>query len=291
MTGGWLSPSGDASGPRPLIGITLGTAAPACDAAQRGEPRPGWFLPAGYARAVAAAGGLPVALPPADPDLADAVLARLDGLLLSGGPDVDPAWYGEAPRPELGRVDPERDAWEIALVRAALALDVPVLGICRGVQVMNASLGGTLLQDIPAQVAGALRHQRAGSGPTPTHGVEVAPDSLLAGLLVAGGAGPGRPARDGASPLALRVNSRHHQAVRDPAPPFRVVAWAGDGVIEAIESPGPGFAVGVQWHPEDMADEGSRNLFRGLIEAARARRAAREGCSVRPVLRQGGSGR
>ncbi len=268
MTAGWPSPARGAVPPRPLIGITLGTPPPAAGAAERGEPRPGWFLPASYARAVVAAGGLPVALPPADPALADAVLARVDGLLLSGGADVDPAWFGEEPHPRLGRIDPERDAWEIALVRAALALEVPVLGICRGIQVLNAALGGPVYHDLPAQVPGAWKHAQDAPRPYTTHAVRVEAGSRLAALLWPDGV-PAPPA------LELRVNSFHHQAVRDPVPPFRAVAWAGDGVIEAIEAPGPGFALGVQWHPEDMADAGSLNLFRGLVEAARARAADR----------------
>lgn len=256
----------------PWIGVTAGAPAPGSPAA---GARPGYCLDAGYAHAVLAAGGLPVVLPPAVPAAADAALARLDGLLLSGGPDVDPGWFGEDPRPGQGRIDPERDAWEIALVRAALALDLPLLAICRGVQVLNVAAGGTLLQDIPTQVPGAWKHLQEAPRAYPTHPVRVEAGTRLGALLASARGTAPAPA----APLEARVNSFHHQAVGVVAPGLAVAARAGDGVVEALESPDHTFALGVQWHPEAMweGDGAALALFRGLVDAAGARAAAREG--------------
>lgn len=236
---------------RPLIGITAGNS-----------------LDDGYARAVEAAGGIPAVLSLQDPAGAGDALARLDGLILGGGPDLDPFHFGEEPLPETGRIDPERDAWELVLARVALVAEVPVLGICRGIQVLNVAAGGSLYQDIGRQVRGALKHNQDAPRWYPTHGVAVQPGSRLAATLAATLAAPA-----GAGPLFIRVNSFHHQAVWELAPGFVASARAPDGVVEGIERPGATFALGVQWHPEAMWQREARALalFRGLVEASRGR--------------------
>lgn len=189
-------------------------------------------------------------------------LAGVDGLLLTGGGDVEPSRYGEAPHPAIEDVEPARDEFEIALIEAARRRDLPILGICRGVQVMNIAAGGTLVQDIPSQVPGALNHSLDVPQHQPyelAHEVWIEKDSLLAKLL-----GERLVGSD-----TCEVNSRHHQAVKDVAPLYRVSATAPDGVIEAIEDPQARFCVGVEWHPENFWRTGEfRPLFEGFVEAA-----------------------
>jgi putative glutamine amidotransferase len=212
---------------------------------------------ADYIEAVAASGAEPVVL---DVDHgAEGLLKDLDGLVLSGGGDVDPALFGEAPHPAYSPAEEGRDTAEIALVRTALESKTPVLAICRGVQVLNVAAGGTLVQDIPTQVRHSLAHRIDKPKDFPAHEVAVSPGSKLAALL---GADASRP--------HVLVNSRHHQAVNAVAPGFHVTAKATDGVIEALESDDPGaFCVGVQWHPENFGDASKfRELFRGLVRAA-----------------------
>jgi putative glutamine amidotransferase len=189
-------------------------------------------------------------------------LAGLDGLLLTGGEDVSPATYGERPHAKLGAVDPQRDAFELALIGAARAKDLPIFGICRGIQILNVAFGGSLVQDVPTEVAGALEH----SLPVPqhesyalAHEVWLEADSLLARLM-----------RERLSDAdSCEVNSRHHQAVKRVANGFRVSATAPDGVIEAIEDPAARFCLAVQWHPENFWRTGEfRPLFEGFLEAA-----------------------
>jgi len=241
---------------RPLIGIPAATLEP--------PPNPGapYFQFSGnYPAALAACGALPVIIPLGLPEeLLRELFERLDGLLLAGGVDVAPEAYGETPHPALGRVDPLRDATELTVARWALAADLPILGICRGIQSLNVAAGGTLYQDLSAQYAGAIRHaHRPAESPweRPTHRVTVTADSRLATIL---------------GVRELPVNSFHHQAVKDPAPGFAVVARAEDGVIEGIERPAGRFVVGVQWHPEGMfrTDPAARRLFAAFVEAARS---------------------
>lgn len=220
-----------------------------------------------YLKAIAGAGGAPVIIPL---DLEDkvlkAILERLDGLVLPGGPDVSPALYGEEPHKELGHVDEELDRTELALARWTVNADRPLLAICRGIQVLNVALGGTLYQDIAAQLPNALEHHRFGSRGYPSndraHTVTVAPDSRLAAVLGA---------------VEVITNSRHHQAIKTPAPALRVVAHTSDGLIEGVEIPAARFAVGVQWHPENLVDENPHmhRLFETFIEAARDSKAAK----------------
>ncbi len=212
---------------------------------------------ADYIEAVAASGAEPVVLE-ADHG-PQGLLKYLDGLVLSGGGDVDPALFGEAPHPAYSPAEEGRDAAEIALVHAALVSKTPVLAICRGIQVLNVAAGGTLVQDIPTEVRHSLAHRIDKHKDFPAHEVAVSPGSKLASLL---GADASRP--------IVEVNSRHHQAVKAVAPGFHVTAKAIDGVIEALESDDrSAFCVGVQWHPENFgADSRFRQLFRGLIHAA-----------------------
>ena len=212
---------------------------------------------ADYLEAVAASGAKPVVLE-ADHG-PQGLLTDLDGLVLSGGGDVDPALFGEAPHPAYSPAEEGRDAAEIALVLAALESKTPVLAICRGIQVLNVAAGGTLVQDIPTQVRHSLAHRVDKPRDFPAHEVAVSPGSTLAALL---GTDESRP--------HVVVNSRHHQSVKEVARGFHVTAKAIDGVIEALESDDrSAFCVGVQWHPENFgADSRFRALFRGLIQAA-----------------------
>lgn len=199
-----------------------------------------------------------------DRDALPGALDGCDGLLLTGGADVDPAEYGEADRHPTVELAPERDTYELRLARLAIARDLPLLAICRGAQVLNVAAGGTLIQDIPSQHPTTIEHTVSEPKNAIAHDVAVVPNTCVA-LLAAG-------PRGAAGPLA--VNSRHHQSVKDPAPGFIVSATAPDGIIEAIEKPGARFCVGVQWHPENFWQTGEfGGLFRGLVEAARRMKA------------------
>ena len=189
-------------------------------------------------------------------------LAGIDGLLLTGGDDVAPTRYGEAAHAAVVEAEPGRDEFEMGLVREARTRDLPILAICRGVQVMNVACSGSLVQDIPSEIRGALPH----SLPVPphqsyslAHEVWIDKDTLLWRLM-----------RERLSDAdSCEVNSRHHQAVKRVAPGFQVSATAPDGVIEAIEDPATRFCVGVQWHPENFFRTGEfRPLFEGFLEAA-----------------------
>ena len=210
-----------------------------------------------YARAVEAAGGLPVVLAPIDPGAVDALLSRLSGLCLPGGPDLHPQWYGDAPHPELGPTEPELDAFELALARRADALGMPILAICRGAQLLNVARGGTLHQHLPGRpVPLEVAHRQAAPPERASHAVEVEGGSLLAIWTGAG---------------RLEVNSFHHQAVRRLGADLRAVAWAPDGVVEAIEAPDRPFVLGVQWHAEGLVGRPEQeSLFTAFVEAARA---------------------
>lgn len=189
------------------------------------------------------------------------VVRRTAGVLLLGGRDVAPGLYGEEPHPTTKAVARERDTYEIALVRAAIARDLPVFAICRGIQLLNVALGGSLIQDVPTQVAGALDHDPKLLHPQVAHAVDVAPGSRLATLLRE------ELEADG----TCGVNSRHHQSLKTVADGLVVTARAADGVIEAVERPASRFCVAVQWHPESFWESGRfQGLFRGFYDAARA---------------------
>jgi putative glutamine amidotransferase len=248
--------------PPPIIGVpSYGHAKP-----PRGYP-PSFVVPQSYIRCLEAAGAAPLIVPLLRAEGAlRAIYATLDGLLLAGGGDVDPRLYGEEPHPKLRDVDPERDRVELLLLRWAFEDDLPVLAICRGIQVLNVAAGGTLYQDIAAQCPWAMRHNHYRSRPRDyrAHEVNIEPGSRLFHLL---------------GTRRLAVNSMHHQAVKDPAPGLRVSARAEDGLIEGIESSEHRFVVGVQWHPEALAhqDPVMQRLFDGFVEAVRERRAVAVG--------------
>ena len=229
---------------RPLIGVTTSELRPSGLATLRrqGEPdHPEMALGMSYLQAIERAGAVPVVLPPCVSDL-ESLISRLDGVCLSGGPDLDPEAYGARGRHgELGPTEPLLDAFELALARAAIGRGMPLLGICRGAQALNVACGGTLHQHLPG-------HRQSEPGFRVTHEVDVLAGTRLAGLLGAG---------------AHAVNSFHHQAVDRVGRGLRVAALAADGTVEAIE--GPGFAIGVQWHAETLKDG---RLFEALVSAA-----------------------
>jgi len=234
---------------RPAIGVTL-----AVD-----EANPVRFtVRQDYVRSVDQAGGLPMVVPPLDGESAAQILERVDGLVLTGGSDVDPALYSESAHPKLGAVFRGRDEFEIALCREALRRDLPILAICRGHQVLNVATGGTLFQDIPSQVSGAVDHDPETERWERAHDVQVLPGTRLREIL----------GRD-----EVGVNSFHHQAVKDLGRGLVVSARAADGVIEGIEAPDRRFALGVQWHPESFwrEPEGFRPLFDALVREASSR--------------------
>lgn len=238
---------------RPLIGITGRK-----DNSARLHNSPLIAVGETYIRAVHKVGGTPVILPPVvQADDWATLLNQLDGLLFSGGEDIAPVHYGEAPESWLGGVDDERDDAELGLARLALNQQMPILGICRGHQVLNVALGGTLYQDLAVQVPGSLDHAYTPARPLGTlvHPVTIDSDSELAALL--GG-------------TTFQVNSAHHQAVREPGEGLRIVARAPDGVVEALEFPGYPFFVSVQWHPEVMVKFSDEMvpLFEALVTAA-----------------------
>lgn len=213
--------------------------------------RPAAVLPRVYTDCVIAAGGAVVGLPPQPPhaDAVERVLDGIDGLILTGGKDVDAALYGERAHPENDAPRPDRDAWEIALVHAAIARDLPVLGICRGLQVLNVALGGTLVQHLP-DVIGSTRYSY-GKATFADNPVLTEPGTRISGML-------------GAS---LTVKSYHHQAINHLAPGLTVSARGDDGIIQAVDIDALTFGVAVQWHPEETPDD--LRLFTALVEAAR----------------------
>ena len=243
---------------RPIIGIPTQTLH-AMDGIPEALPE-SWVMNQRYSRVVASAGGLPVMIPLLDDEATlRALYDRLDGLLLPGGLDLDPATYGEPRRPDCGRVDPDRDRVELQFARWAVAEGKPVFGLCRGLQIVNVALGGTLYQDIASQLTGAIKHDYF-----PTAGYSR--DHLAHEVTVSSGSRLGSVV--GAAPL--RVNSMHHQAVKDLAPGLIPTAVAPDGVVEAVEAPDEPFLVGVQWHPESLVERDPRmhRLLAGFVEAA-----------------------
>ena len=236
--------------PRPLIGITA-----------YAEPTVRWgawdlpaaLVPLAYVRQVEAAGGRPLVLPPSD-DGVEETIEALHGILFSGGADIDPSVYGQEAHPATTGTRPDRDRGELALLRAALERDVPVLAVCRGFQLLNVARGGDLQQHLP-DVVGDEKHKHT-PGAFADHDVEIAAGSRLAALV--GGRAP--------------VKSHHHQGVGRVGAGLVETAWAEDGTLEAVEDPSRRFALGVLWHPEEGEDAA---LFRALVEAAAAYRDGR----------------
>ncbi|MEU9854185.1 gamma-glutamyl-gamma-aminobutyrate hydrolase family protein [Streptomyces sp. NPDC047974] len=222
---------------KPLIGVTT-----YLDRARWGVwDMPAALLPAPYPRYVREGGGLVAMLPPDEPGAAAAVLARLDGLVVAGGADVEPVRYGAEPDPRTGPPARERDAWELALIDAALASGTPLLGVCRGMQLLNVALGGTLTQHVDGHVEAV--------GVMGRHPVKPVPGTLYASLV----------------PELAEVPTYHHQAVDRLGAGLAASAYAEDGTVEAVELAGPAWALGVQWHPEMGEDF---RVVRGLVRAA-----------------------
>jgi putative glutamine amidotransferase len=241
---------------RPIIGVTTYR-----EIAKWGQwdARPSTLLPADYADAVTSGGGTPVLLPPygiAD-DYAE-IVSRLDGLVIAGGSDINPSRYGQEPEPMTVGWRDERDVSELALLTAAADLDLPTLGVCRGMQMMAVHAGGTLFQHVPDRV-GSDTHS-PGPGRYQDNQVHTVPGTIIAGIL-------------GPAPLA---HCHHHQAV-DQAPGFVSAAYTEDGLVEAMEDPNRRFALGVQWHPETGTD---LRIFTALAEAARQYRRAQQSTSA-----------
>jgi putative glutamine amidotransferase len=273
----------------PLIGLTTYAEPASWGAVWRDVPCA--LLPNTYLRQVREAGGQPVMLPPGDPATAAGLIGRLDALVVTGGPDVDPARYGEAAHPRTGPSSPARDAWEFALTEAALQARLPLLGICRGMQLVNVVCGGSLLQHLPE----AVGHQGHSPEPGgfPPHSVRVLPGTALAKILGVEGAGAGGVRAGGVdhgsqgTESLLSAPTHHHQGVNRIGAGLRVSAVAEDGLPEALEGGDSGFVLAVQWHPEQGTDP---RVLRALVTAATRRREApggqprtrTEGCSPAP---------
>ena len=212
-----------------------------------------------YTSAIVAAGLVPLVLPPIDPSLALSAVDTVAGLLITGGEDVDPAHFGQAPHPAAGRPHAARDACELALSRVACERRIPTLAICRGAQVLNVALGGTLVQDIPSQRPLAAGHDLSDRRCERVHPASIDAGSRLADIVGA---------------TRISVNSSHHQAIDRVADSLRVTACCDDGIVEALEPREPGWwMVAVQWHPEELtetAEDWDRRLFAAFAEAVRA---------------------
>jgi putative glutamine amidotransferase len=236
--------------PLPLIGVTT----------SRQPNRKGYPIISvmeAYVRALQRAGAAPVLIPMGLPQEAlQAVLARLDGLLLTGGGDIHPERYGGAPHPQVEAVDAERDETELGIARRVAQSRLPFFGICRGAQVLNVALGGTIYEHILDQFPGALDHASPDERPRGflAHPIRIDEGSRLADIIGSDSA---------------QVNSLHHQAIRQLAPGLRAIAFAPDGVVEAVELPGHPFGLAVQWHPEWLQDHPPmQDLFRAFVQAA-----------------------
>jgi putative glutamine amidotransferase len=248
---------------RPLIGVTTSEVRVAehTDPLPEGDPpRVELALGVKYTSAVEAGGGVPVVIPPMSAEAIGALLDGLDGVCLSGGPDLHPTGYGERPHPKLGPTEIDLDRFELAVARAADERGLPILGICRGAQALNVARGGTLHQHVPDVAGSDIEHRQTLAGDRLVHTVEIEPGSLLARTL-------GR--------RRARVNSFHHQAVKRIGRGLRPVAWAPDGVVEAVESRTAHFVLGVQWHAECLVERPTQaRLFRAFVDAAREETAA-----------------
>ncbi len=242
---------------KPLIGVTTSELRPGDLSTLRrhGEPpNPEMALGMTYVNAIETAGALPVVIPPLGVVDVPELLARLDGLVLSGGPDLAPSAYGARPHEELGSTEPGLDMFEYAVAREGFRLALPILGICRGAQTLNVARGGTLHQHLPEVVGDAIAHRQAEDGRLPTHPIEVLAGSQLSGVLGA---------------TQLEVNSFHHQAIDRLGNGLAACAWAPDGTIEGVEDPEQPFVLAVQWHAETLRGVPAHlALFEALVSAA-----------------------
>ena len=240
---------------QPVIGVTL-------DSEESGgyASFPWYALRQNYADAIATVGGLPIALAHA-PELADAYLDTIDGLIVTGGDcDVDPAMYGDTHRHDRVVLKDRRTMFETAMINGALDRDMPILGICGGQQLLHVLLGGSLIQHIPDSVPGALAHEQPNPRDQTGHDVAVAPGTRLHEIV---------------DVTTMSVNSAHHQAARDAPDTIVVNATAPDGVIEGIEHPGYRFCLGVQWHPEFLIGDGDRRILSAFVSASEGYAAGR----------------
>ena len=244
---------------KPLIGVT-----PDFNAGDRkewGGREPTYFLRGRYIRAIEDLGGIPIILPlVADLGARRRLLTHIDGLMLTGsGPDLAPELYGERQRYKFRVMSQRRATFELEMAQLARSADLPLLGICGGMQALNVAFGGSLYQDIDSQRPHPLRHRQTAQATLLSHAVKIAPNSMLRRIV---------------RTATMRVNSSHHQSVKDVAPSLQASAVAPDGIIEAIESTAQRFLLGIQWHPEFLFDRylPHRRLFEAFLEAARRRR-------------------
>jgi putative glutamine amidotransferase len=225
---------------RPIIGIT----------GNFDSDEDCFLLKSYYVESVNRAGGTAMILPPVqDDDILECYISLCQGFVLSGGGDIDPIFWGETPTPGLGEVSPLRDSFEFNLARRIITLKIPVLGICRGCQVLNVAAGGSIIQDITSDIC----HNQNAPRSYPFHAIFIEKQSRLASIIES---------------ESISVNSFHHQAVAQPGSQIKISACAPDGTIEAIEAVGHPFCIGVQWHPECLLDLPSRHLFNALVNAS-----------------------
>jgi len=245
---------------RPLIGVTTSEVRPKERTLPTPEGDPSskeMALGLPYLRGIEAAGGLPLVIPPMDTSAIEPLLDRLDGICLSGGPDLDPALYEAEPHPELGPVEPDLDRFEIDIAARADAREMPILAICRGTQALNIVRGGALHQHLP-DLSDKVAHRQSNPGTEPSHRVAVLPDSKLAEIFHSG------------EHEVFDVNSFHHQAIERLGEGLRVSARAPDGTVEAIEDPDRRFLIGVQWHAETLVHRPAEAaLFQRFVQACR----------------------
>jgi len=240
---------------RPLIGITCSRLV----GGHWGQYSLGHFMDYTfneYGQAIRYSGGAPLIIPEAqDSETLKAIMTKIDGLILSGGPDIHPKFYGEHPLPELGEIDEDLDMMELEAARSALRKGLPILAICRGIQTLNVVQGGTLYQDIPSQIPESINHSPKSDKGVLTHRIRIEKKTLLHRIF---------------KKTEIWTNGKHHQAVKDLAPGFIISARASDGIVEAIEHPLKSFVLGVQWHPEGTwkNDLHSRRLFQAFIQVA-----------------------
>jgi putative glutamine amidotransferase len=242
---------------RPVIGIATQTLA-----AVPGERPQCWVMGRSYIEELRKVGAIPWIIPliPHDPETLQHIFDRLDGVFITGGVDVDPSHYGESKLPLCGVTDPDRDTVEIALLRHALDRNLPILAVCRGIQILNVTCGGTLYQDVTAQVPAAMKHDYFPTPEKPSrkflaHDINVKSNSRLGRIL---------------GDAVVPVNSMHHQAIKDLAPNLAPTAYAADGIIEAVESLDERYLIAVQWHPEELTEThpGMARLFTTFAEAS-----------------------
>ncbi|TCS94698.1 putative glutamine amidotransferase [Hazenella coriacea] len=210
-----------------------------------------------YTDAIIQAGGIPVLLPyTVDQTVINQWAHYIDGLLLTGGGDIDPILFDEEPIPGLGGIEPERDEMEIALIEQCMVHQKPIFGICRGCQILNVALGGDMYQDLPSQKQELLQHSQRAPRSHGAHLIRIEENTLLHQII---------------GKISTKVNTYHHQANRNPAPSLRVSATASDGVVEAVEGTSYPFMIGVQWHPEHMTQttEDAKKLFQAFVQACK----------------------